>query len=403
MKKITERFIEYVKYPTTSLEDTGRCPSTPEQWTLARKIVSDLEELGLKVTLTDKCYIYATLEANAPSDCTIGLISHIDTSSDAPGENINPAVRKYVGEPLLLNEEKGLFLSEEDYPALAGYVGKELVVTDGTSLLGADDKAGVCEIIGAVEYIIENNIPHGTVKIAFTPDEEIGSGADYFDVEFFGADYAYTVDGGALGEIEYENFNAASADVKFSGVSIHPGSAKGKMKSALEMAFDFQSMLPSGETPAETEGYEGFYHLMSAEGQVESAELKYIIRDHDRDKFENRKAVLASCADKINEKWGEGSCSAEIVDSYYNMKEKIEPHMYIIERARAAMEAEGVTPSIVPIRGGTDGARLSYEGLPCPNLCTGGENFHSRFEYIPVDAMEKITRILVKLITDRCV
>ena len=400
--KVYERFIEYAKVPTMSSEDSESCPSTEKQWVLAKKIAEDLSDMGLEVTLTDNCYLYATLEANCESDATVGLIAHIDTSSDAPDENIKPRIVKYTGEDILLNEEKGIYLTEKEYPALAKYKGQELIVTDGTTLLGADDKAGICEIMAAVEYIIKNNIPHGKVKIGFTPDEEIGKGANLFDVAFFGADYAYTVDGGALGEIEYENFNGATAEVVFNGTSIHPGSAKNKMKSALSMAKDFQNTIPEGETPADTEGYEGFYHLLWAQGEVEHAELVYIIRDHDRKKFEERKAVFAKCADVINEKWGDGSCEVKITDSYYNMKEMIEPHMYIIDRAKEAMEQVGVTPEIIPIRGGTDGARLSYEGLPCPNICTGGENFHSRFEYIPIPSMEKIVEIIVKIITNRC-
>lgn len=401
MKKVYERFIEYAKYPTQSCEESETCPSTQKQWDLAKRIVSDLTELGLEVSITDNCYIYATLEANAKADAVIGLVAHIDTSSDAPDCDIKPSVKRYDGVPLLLNEKEGLYLSEKEYPSLAKYKGQDLIVTDGTTLLGADDKAGVCEIIAAVEYIIENNIPHGTIKIGFTPDEEIGRGADLFDVEGFCADYAYTIDGGAIGEIEYENFNGASAAVRFNGISIHPGSAKGKMKNAVIMAHEFNSLLPEGETPADTEGYEGFYHLMQINGTIEKAELKYIIRDHDKDLFEKRKETIFACARAINEKWGEGSCEAVVEDSYYNMKEKIEPHMYVVDRAKKAMEDCGVKAEIVPIRGGTDGARLSFEGLPCPNLCTGGENFHSRFEYIPIPSMEKITEIIVKIIADR--
>lgn len=400
MKKVYDRFIEYVKIPTMSIEENECCPSTEKQWVLAKYIEKELKALGLSVTLTDKCYLYATLKANAEAKNIIGFISHLDTSCDAPDEVIKPRIAEYSGEDLLLNEEKQIYLSEKEYPSLSNYKGEKLIVTDGTTLLGADDKAGIAEIISAVEYIIENNIPHGEVKIAFTPDEEIGRGADLFDVAFFGADYAYTVDGGALGEIEYENFNAASAVIDFYGVSIHPGSAKGKMKSAMQMAHDFHALIPEGESPFDTEGYEGFYHLLSMEGAVEKATLRYIIRDHDMEKFCERKAVIESIAEKIKEKWGEDSVSCTVKDSYYNMKEKIEPFMYIIDRAKAAMTAEGVQPVIVPIRGGTDGARLSFEGLPCPNLCTGGENFHSRFEYIPVSSMEKITGIIVRLITD---
>ena len=400
MKDVTERFIEYAKIPTMSSEQSAGCPSTEKQRRLAEIIVRELEALGLEVTLTENCYIYAKLEANSEAAATVGFIAHIDTSPDAPDENVKPRRVLYSVDDILLNEEKGIYLSEKDSPALALYRGKELIVTDGTTLLGADDKAGVCEIISALETIIEKGLPHGAVKIAFTPDEEIGRGADLFDVEFFGADYAYTVDGGRLGEIEYENFNAASAVAEFRGVSIHPGEAKGKLKSAVEMAHEFHSLLPEKEKPFYTEGYEGFFHLTEMEGVVERATLKYIIRDHDRDMFSSRKALFFACADAINEKYGKGSVSCTVKDSYYNMREMIEPHMYIVERARAAFKACGVTPVTKPIRGGTDGARLSFEGLPCPNISTGGENFHSRFEFIPSFAMQKTVEVIVRIISD---
>jgi len=382
-----------------SCEECECCPSSEKQFHLARKLKSELEEMGLEVTLTDKCYLYATLEANCKAKNTIGFIAHLDTSCDAPDNNVTPKIVTYCGEDICLNAEKGIYLSAKEYPSLEKYVGQALIVTDGTTLLGADDKAGIAEIVSAVEYIIENNIPHGTVKIAFTPDEEIGRGADHFDVPFFGADYAYTVDGGALGELEYENFNAASAVIDFYGVSIHPGNAKGKMKSAMQMAHDFHAMIPDGESPYDTEGYEGFYHLLSIEGCVEKATLRYIIRDHDRAKFEERKNVVSRIAEEVSKKWGEGSVVCTISDSYYNMKEMIEPHIYIVDRARAAMLREHVFPVIIPIRGGTDGAQLSFKGLLCPNICTGGENFHSRFEYIPIPSMEKVRNIIVRIIT----
>lgn len=399
MKKVYERFIEYAKLPTMSNEESPTCPSTEKQWVLAEKLKEELLALGLQVTLTDKCYLYGSLEATHPAKNTVGFIAHLDTSCDAPDESISPVIVTYDGNDICLNDEKGIYLSAKEYPSLDKYVGQELIVTDGTTLLGADDKAGIAEIVSALEYIIENNIPHGTVKVAFTPDEEIGRGADLFDVEFFGADYAYTVDGGALGELEFENFNAASATVDLYGVSIHPGNAKDKMKSAMEMAHDFHSMLPKGESPRDTEGYEGFYHLISMEGTVERATLRYIIRDHDMARFEERKETVSKIARQVEADWGEGSVECSIKDSYYNMKDKIEPHMYVVDRARAAMLREHITPVVVPIRGGTDGAQLSFKGLPCPNICTGGENFHSRLEYVPIPSMEHITNIIVRIIT----
>lgn len=400
MKSVSERFIDYAKLPTMSDEANENCPSSEKQFALARLLRTELEEMGLKAILTDQCYLYAELEANCASSAVIGFIAHLDTSSEAPDENVSPARVRYDGGDILLNEQLGIYLSEKDYPQLSLYRGEELIVTDGTTLLGADDKAGVSEIMSAIEYIVENDIPHGTVKVAFTPDEEIGRGADLFDVDFFGADYAYTVDGCRVGEIEYENFNAASAVAEFSGISIHPGDAKGKMKSAILMAHDFHSRLPEKETPYYTEGYEGFFHLLHAEGACESAKLTYIIRDHDMELFLARKDLFRVIADEINEKYGEGSVKVTLKDQYYNMKEKIEPHPHIIERARSAFLSCGVTPISKPFRGGTDGAILSFKGLPCPNLSTGGENFHSRFEFVSVSSLEKMVRVLVRLVTD---
>lgn len=400
MKDVTERFIEYAKVATSSCEENECCPSTEKQKAFAAELAEELEGLGLKVTLTENGYVYAELDATCPSKATVGFISHYDTSPDAPDTGIKPKRVVYNGEDIILNEEKGICLSEKDYPSLALYKGEELIVTDGTTLLGADDKAGVAEIITAVETIIEKDIPHGKVKIGFTPDEEIGRGADLFDVSAFGADYAYTVDGGRLGEVEYENFNAAAAVVRFKGVSIHPGDAKGRMKNASDMAHEFHSMLPEKEKPFYTEGYEGFFHLTDMSGCVEEAELKYIIRDHDRELFSSRKALFLAIGNALNEKYGEGSVTCTVKDSYYNMKEMIEPNMFIIDRAKAAFEACGVKPVTKPIRGGTDGARLSFEGLLCPNLSTGGENFHSRFEYIPSFAMKKTVDVIIELITD---
>lgn len=398
--KITNRFLKYVSYPTMSDETSQTVPSTEKQLVLSRAIADELVALGLEeVELDDKGYLYATLPANVENTTvTLGLVAHVDTSDACADYPIKTKIVKYTGEDICLNEEKGIYLTKAEYPCLEHYVGDELIVTDGTTLLGADDKAGVCAIVSAVENIIKSGVPHGKIRICFTPDEEIGRGADHFDVEKFGADYGYTVDGGALGEIEYENFNAASAVVKFNGVSIHPGSAKDKMKNASLAAMDFNALLPADEIPAKTEGYEGFFHLIEMSGECESATLVYIIRDHDIAKFNAKKALLLECAEKINEKYGDGTCIATVKDSYFNMKEIIDNHMYTIDRAVKAMEEVGVKPIIMPIRGGTDGARLSFMGLPCPNICTGGENFHSRFEFLSVQSLHKVVEIVERLI-----
>ena len=398
--KITNRFLKYVSYPTMSDETSETVPSSEKQLVLSRAIAEELVALGLEeVELDEMGYLYATLPANVnDSTLTLGLVAHVDTSDACPDYPIKTKIVRYMGEDICLNEEKGIYLTSEEYPSLKNYINNDLIVTDGTTLLGADDKAGVCAIVSAVENIINSGVPHGKIRICFTPDEEIGRGADHFDVEKFGADYAYTVDGGALGEIEYENFNAASAVVKFNGVSIHPGSAKDKMKNASLMAMDFNALLPVDEIPAKTEGYEGFFHLIEMSGECESATLVYIIRDHDINKFNVKKSLLLECADKINAKYGEGSCVATVKDSYFNMKEIIDEHMYTIDRAREAMEQVGVEPIIMPIRGGTDGARLSFMGLPCPNICTGGENFHSRFEFLSVQSLHKVVEIVERII-----
>lgn len=398
--KITNRFLKYVSYPTMSDETSETVPSSSKQLVLSRAIAEELVALGLEeVELDDRGYLYATLPANvSDSTVTLGLVAHVDTSDACPDYPINTKIVKYTGEDICLNEEKGIYLTKAEYPALKNYMDNDLIVTDGTTLLGADDKAGVCAIVSAVENIINSGVPHGKIRICFTPDEEIGRGADHFDVAKFGADYAYTVDGGALGEIEYENFNAASAVVKFNGVSIHPGSAKDKMKNASLMAMDFNALLPTDEIPSKTEGYEGFFHLIEMNGECESATLVYIIRDHDIEKYNAKKSLLLECAKKINEKYGEGSCEATVKDSYFNMKEIIDQHMYTIDRAVKAMEDVGVKPIIMPIRGGTDGARLSFMGLPCPNICTGGENFHSRFEFLSVQSLHKVVEIVERII-----
>ena len=400
--KITERFLKYVSYPTMSDEASETVPSTKKQLALSNYIKDELISLGLSdVELDDKGYLYATLPANVDGDTvTLGLIAHVDTSDACADFPIKTNIVEYTGEDVCLNSEEQIYLSAREYPSLKGYIGNHLIVTDGTTLLGADDKAGICAIVSAIERVIKSGEPHGTIKICFTPDEEIGRGADHFDVEKFNADYAYTVDGGALGELEYENFNAASAKAEFHGVSIHPGSAKDKMKNAQLMAMYFNSLLPKDQTPATTEGYEGFFHLVGMSGDCENAELVYIIRDHDKLKFNEKKELFVEVAKKVNEKYGAESCTVSVKDSYYNMKEIIDDHMYTVDRARQAMEEVGVTPIVVPIRGGTDGARLSFMGLPCPNICTGGENFHSRFEFLSVESLNKVVEIVERLIVN---
>ncbi len=398
--KTYERFLKYAKIPTMSNEESESCPSTKKQLVLANLLCDELLSLGLSEVKVDEFgYVYATLPANKEGESAIGFIAHMDTSSDASDENIKPQLVKYLGGDILLNAEKEIYLKCEDYPYLADYEGHTLITSDGTTLLGADDKAGIAEIMTMLEKLIESGAPHGKICIGFTPDEEIGRGADRFDVKGFGADYAYTVDGGAIGELEYENFNAATAKVTVNGVSIHPGSAKDKMKNASCIAFEFNSLLPKDEVPEKTSGYEGFHHLIGMSGRCEEAILTYIIRDHDMKKFNDKKEGFRVVAEKINEIYGKGTVELEITDSYYNMKEKIEPFIFVVERAKSAMQKLGITPVITPIRGGTDGARLSYMGLPCPNLSTGGENFHSRFEFVSVEAMEKISDILVEIAT----
>ena len=398
---VIDRFLKLVSYPTTSDERSQTCPSTPQQRVLAEELVRQMQELGIQDARVDAYgYVYGTIPANCEKDIPVyGLLAHMDTAPDAPGENIRARVTEaYDGGDVVLNEEKHIVLSPEEYPQLKNAVGKRLIVTDGTTLLGADDKAGVAEILSAAELLLTSDRKHGTVKLAFTPDEEIGCGADHFDVAGFGADYAYTVDGGAIGELEYENFNAASAKIVIRGKSIHPGSAKGQMVNAALVAMELHGLLPALETPYYTDGYEGFYHLTGMQGETEQAELQYIIRDHDRAKFEARKAVMQKVCAEIDRRYGAGTVELTLRDSYYNMKEKIEPCLFLIENAKQAMEQLGIEPKVVPIRGGTDGARLSFEGLPCPNLCTGGENFHGRFEYIPAEDMERITQLLAVML-----
>ena len=397
---LIDRFLEYVKFDTQSDELTGLTPSTPGQMIFAQHLKEELEALGLQeITLDDNGYLMATLPANTSADVpTVGFIAHLDTSPDMSGRHVSPRiVEKYPGGDIVLNEATGTVLSPNDFPELEHYVGQDLIITDGNTLLGADDKAGVAEIISAVDYLIKHpEIKHGKIRIAFNPDEEIGRGAHKFDVEAFGADFAYTMDGGEVGELEFENFNAAVAKVSFRGRNVHPGYAKHKMINSMRIANQFIIMLPRWETPEHTEGYEGFYHLIGIEGTVEATTLTYIIRDHDRDRFERRKKELEHLARKINNEFP-GCCQIEIKDQYYNMREKIEPVMYIIDIARQAMELAGVTPKVQPIRGGTDGAQLSYKGLPCPNIFAGGLNFHGRFEFVPIPSMEKAMNVIVQI------
>ncbi len=398
--KAYERFMKYAAFPTMSCEESTTCPSTEKQLALANFLKNELLSLGLSDARVDKNgYVYASLEKNCENDVnSIGFIAHMDTASEASDENIKLQMVKYTGGDILLNKEKNIYLKVSDYPYLADYEGHHIITSDGTTLIGADDKAGIAEIITALEKIITTNLKHGKISVAFTPDEEIGRGADLFDVDGFGADYAYTVDGGAVGELEYENFNAASAKVTVNGVSIHPGAAKNRMKNASVIAYEFNSLLPPDEVPEKTSGYEGFHHLLSVSSATELANLVYIIRDHDKEKFEQKKNEFEKAAKILNEKYGSGTVEVLIKDSYYNMKEKIEPCMYIVDRAKKAMQDVGITPVVVPIRGGTDGARLSFMGLPCPNLCAGGENYHSRFEFVSAEAMEKISDIIVRIV-----
>lgn len=400
MESVVERFLRYVAFDTQSDEASDSCPSTAKQKLLGQCIVNDMLKIGIADAHMDAHgYVYGTVPGDQ-SLPTIGLIAHMDTSPDASGANIRARIVPYDGEDILLNEEQGIYLRESDYPILKNSRGKHLIVTDGTTLLGADDKAGVAEILTAAQRLIENGGRHATLKIGFTPDEEIGRGADLFDIKGFGADYAYTADGGTVGEIEYENFNAASARAVFHGLNIHPGSAKGKMVNSMYLAMEFQAMLPAAWKPEYTEGYEGFIHLTHMEGEVEQSCLEYILRDHDLDKLNAQKAVMTAAADFLNVKCGAGAVELTIKDSYYNMKQCILPHMEIVDRAKAAMKAAGMQPREVPIRGGTDGARLSYKGLLCPNLCTGGENYHGRFEFIPVEDMEQCVDMLEHILRD---
>ncbi len=398
---ITERFLKYVSFTTTSDENTNMTPSTPGQMIFAKYLVDELKSIGLaEVDLDKNGYIMATLPSNIKKEVpTIGFIAHMDTSPDMSGKNPKPRViSNYDGNDIVLNEEKAIVLETAKYPEILLYSGQDIVVTDGNTLLGADDKAGLAEIVSAMEYLIAHpEIKHGKIRVGFTPDEEIGQGADHFDVEKFGAEWAYTMDGGEIGELEFENFNAASAKVTFKGVNVHPGYARHKMLNSMRVAHQFASMIPRHETPEHTENYEGFFHLTNMEGTVEKASLSYIIRDHDRDRFERRKKEFAHLVNKINAEFGDNTATLELRDQYYNMREKIEPVMHIIDLAFNAMNDVGVTPKVKPIRGGTDGSRLSYMGLPCPNIFAGGHNFHGRFEFVPIQSMEKAMQVIVKI------
>lgn len=398
---VYDRFYNYITINTQSDEQSGTHPSFDGEFNLAKLLLKEMTELGLSnVTLTDKCYLYGLLPAtNGLENRTpIGFIAHMDTSPDASGLNVNPVLHENYDGSDVYYPAAGMTMKVSDFPELKEFVGETLITSDGTTLLGSDDKAGIAEIMTSIEAIIDNNIPHGPIWIAFTPDEEIGEGADNFDLDIFKAKYAYTVDGGDINSIEYENFNAASAVVSIKGFSVHPGSAKNKMINASNVAIEFHSMLPADERPEHTEDREGFYHLTDMKGCCESAELSYIIRDHDRLKFEAKKAYIQTVADKINDKYGEGCVTLLLKDSYYNMLEMIKPHMHLIDNAKKAISSAGLSPIEIPIRGGTDGARLSFEGLPCPNLGTGGFNFHGPFEYNSIERMEKMTTIIINII-----
>ena len=396
---ITERFINYTKFETQSAEDSDCVPSTKKQLVFAEYLKKELEREGLDdVELDEKGYIYATLKANTKGKIpTIGFISHYDTSPDCSGADIKAQiVRNYDGSDILLSE--GIVSSPKKFPELLQHIGEDLIVSDGTTLLGADDKAGIAEIVQAMVYLQQHkDIKHGKIRIAFNPDEEIGMGAHHFDVEKFGCQWAYTMDGGDLGELEFENFNAASAKITIHGLSVHPGYAKGKMINASALAAELASMMPADETPETTEGYQGFYHLLGIQSSVEHAKMSYIIRDHDRDRFDDRKRFMQICVQKMNERYGEGTVEIDIRDQYYNMKEKIDPEMHVIDLVLKAMQATGVAPKVKPIRGGTDGAQLSFRGLPCPNIFAGGVNFHGPHEFVSIQSMEKAMQVIVKI------
>jgi tripeptide aminopeptidase len=399
---VIERFLKYVKFDTQSDENSGVTPSTPKQRVFAEYLRSELEELGLEdIELDANGYLYATLPANTDKPLpTVGFIAHMDTSPDMSGENVTPRiVANYDGSDIVLNEEEQIILSPKQFPELLDHKGEDLIVTNGKTLLGADDKAGIAEIVAAVDYLLQHpEIKHGKVRVGFNPDEEIGLGAHKFDVAKFGCDWAYTMDGGEVGELEYENFNAAGAKITIQGQNVHPGYAKGKMINALRVAQELINLVPTAESPEQTEGYEGFFHLIGLNGEVEKAQVAFIIRDHDRAKFEDRKRRMQAWGEQLNAQYGAGTVTVEIKDQYYNMREKIEPVKHVVDVAFKAMEAAGVKPVVRPIRGGTDGAQLSFKGLPCPNIFAGGLNFHGKYEFAPVQSIEKARDVVIQII-----
>ena len=402
MEKILNRFLRYVSVDTQSNEESESQPSAAKEWDLLKMLRDELQALGVDVTLDEYGYVMASLPSNLEHEVpAVGFIAHVDTAPDASGKDVKPQIiEKYDGGAIELKGVPGLQLKPEEFPEMLHYVGQTLITTDGTTLLGADDKAGVAEIMTAVQYLVEHpEVKHGPVKIGFTPDEEIGRGVVKFDVKRFGAHYAYTMDGGEIGELEFENFNAASAKIHIQGRNVHPGSAKGKMKNAILIGQEFNSMLPVDQRPEFTEAYEGFFHLISFKGSVEEADFSYIIRDHDHAKFQQKKKLIGFVASFLNTKYGEGTVVLEVKDQYYNMREQVEPHYHIIEKAVKAMEMADIKPKIQPIRGGTDGANLSFKGLPCPNIFAGGLNFHGKMEFVPLQSMEKATEVILNLIT----
>ena len=407
METVLDKFLRYIAIDTQSDDSSNTQPSTAKQLDLSKLLVTELQQMGISdASLDEYGYVMATIPANIDKKVpVIGFISHVDTAPDMSGKNVNPQfVKNYDGSDIVINKEKNLTLAIKEFPELKNYIGQTIITTDGTTLLGADDKAGVAEIMWAAEYIMTHpEIKHGTIKIGFTPDEEIGRGVDKFDVARFGAEYGYAMDGGMVGELEFENFNAASAKISIQGRNIHPGYAKDKMINAILVAMELNAMLPVNERPEFTDGYDGFYHVTKMNGTVENAELQYIIRDHSREKFEHKKVFIQQCVDFLNKRYGEGVLTLELQDQYYNMREMVEPHYHIVDIAFKAMEHAGVKPLVKPIRGGTDGARLSYMGLPCPNIFAGGHNFHGKFEYVPIESMEKACEVIlniVKLYTD---